>query len=129
MPRDWRMTKHGPFAKSEVAGVGSYVLRGQKVVYESRVCPVRYTPTPQQVASARKAYRQWFHALLFLAVDLRRLNILARISITQALPPRTPWQRKGLTQSQPVDILPLTRGATGSQSLLPPDTPEHRSAT
>jgi len=130
VPRDWRMTKHGPFAKSEVAGVGSYLLRGQKVVYESRICPVRYTPTPQQVASARKAYRQWFHALLFLAVDLRRLNILARIRITQALPPRNPWLRGGLTAEM----------STARQKTVPQERPEgkpcrasafpeHRSAT
>ncbi len=129
VPRDWRMTKHGPFAKTEVTGVGSYTFRGRKVIYEAVACPVRYTPTPQQVASARRAYREWFCALLFLAVDLRRLNILAQVQITQALPPRTPWRREGLTQPQHVDRLPLTRGATEGIHPVPADTPEHRGAS
>lgn len=129
VPRDWRMTKHGPFAKRELVGAEQVIIRGRKVMYEIHCCPVRYTPTPQQIASARKAYAEWYRALLFLAVDLRRLNILSRVAVTTALPPRRPWLLRALTESQRIDRLPLTRGATEDQILPAADTPEHRSAT
>lgn len=99
VPRDWRMTKNGPFAKRELVGAEQIIVRGRKVMHDVYWCPVRYTPTPQQVASARKAYAEWYRALLFLAVQLRRLGILSRIAITQTLPPRRPWLARALTES------------------------------
>ncbi len=104
VPREWKMTKHGPFAKTELVDAVATTFRGRVIMRDVYACPVRYSPTAQQVASARASYRQWFKALLFLAVDLRRLNILSRVRITQALPPRRPWQRKGLTEGQGIDI-------------------------
>lgn len=103
VPRDWRMTKHGPFAKTELVGAEITVYRGRKTIHDIYACPVRFTPTAQQVASARRAYRDWYLALLALAVQLRGLGILSQVRITQDLPPRTPWLRKGLTESQSLD--------------------------
>ena len=103
--------------------------RGRKVMHDVYWCPVRYTPTQQQVDSARRAYREWYRALLFLAVQLRRLGILSRIEITQTLPPRRPWALRLLTESQRIDRLPLARGATRGIDLSAADTPDHRGAT
>ncbi len=103
VPRDWRMTKHGPFAKTELVGAEITTYRGRKTIHDIYACPVRFTPTAQQIASARRAYREWFRALLVLAVQLRSLGILSRVRITQELPPRTPWLRKGLTEGQHLD--------------------------
>lgn len=129
VPRDWRMTKNGPFARRELVGAEQIIVRGRKVMHDVYACPVRYTPTPQQVASARKAYSDWYRALLFLAVDLRRLNILSSVTVTQALPPRRPWSLRLLTESQRIDRLPLTRGATEGNHPVAQSHPEHRGAT
>ena len=93
VPRDWRMTKHGPFAKTELVGAFQTTFRGRKVMHDIYACPVRYTPTPQQVSSARRAYLEWWRALAYLAVDMRRLNILSRIRVTDVMPPQRPWVR------------------------------------
>jgi hypothetical protein len=103
VPRDWRMTKHGPFAKTEVLRSESAIYRGRKTMYDVLVCPVRYTPTSQQIASARRAYLDWYGALLWLGAELRGLNILSRIRITQDMPPMTPWRNEGLTEGQHLD--------------------------
>jgi hypothetical protein len=103
VPRDWRMTKHGPFAKTELVGAFQTTFRGRKVMHDIYACPVRYTPTPQQVSSARRAYFEWWRALLHIQGNLRRMNILARIRITTDLPPLEPWNRKGLTECHRID--------------------------
>lgn len=94
VPVEWRMTKHGPFAKTEVVGTVVHTHRGRKTSRQIVACPVRFTPTAQQVSSARRNYLEWYGALLWLSAELRGLGILGSIRITQDLPPLSPWRKE-----------------------------------
>ena len=95
VPVGWRTTKHGHFAQTEVVGEVVTVHRGRKIRREIVACPVRYTPTAQQIASARRHYLDWWGALLWIGAELRTLHILDQIEITQDMPPMTPWIARG----------------------------------
>lgn len=94
LPRDWRMTKYGPFARTEVVGENIHTYRGRKVITPIVVCPIRFTPTAQQISSARRNYLAWYGALLWLGAELRGLGILASIRVTQDMPPLSPWNTR-----------------------------------
>lgn len=94
LPRDWRMTKHGAFARTEVVGEVLYTHRGRKMRRHIVACPVRFTPTAQQVGAARRNYLEWYGALLWTSDQLRSLGILSRVRITQDMPPLTPWNAR-----------------------------------
>ena len=91
VPVEWRRSKHGMFAQTKV--VGHVQVRGRKgalVQREMRCCPVRYEPTAQQIAAARRFYLDWVGALMHLRHQLR-LAGLTRWDVTDDLPPMTPW--------------------------------------
>lgn len=67
--------------------------------YESRVCPVTIHPTPQQIASARKDYRDWWVALDMVRKHLQATDMLRTVRITDAMPPKEPWRRE-ITRSK-----------------------------
>ena len=92
VPVDWRLNQYGAYARTEVIGEVVTVHRGRKIKRQILVCPVRYTPTSQQIAAARRNYLDWWGALLWLGAELRTLHILDRITITQDMPPMTPWR-------------------------------------
>lgn len=94
VPLDWRMTKHGQFARTEVVAEVVTVHRGRKVKRQITACPVRFVPTAQQVASARRNYLDWIGALIWLHAELRSLQILSRVVLTDEFPPMTPWRAK-----------------------------------
>lgn len=91
VPRGWRNTKHGYFADTEVVEKIELLQRGRMVKLDVVWCPVTYTPTAQQIGSARRAYLDWWGALLALGADLRGCTMLGEVEITNAMPPMTPW--------------------------------------
>lgn len=101
LPMDVRTNRHGTFAATEDArhlgpeGWPAQERKGRKGrVVKSPVlyCPVYIAPTARQIASARRRYLDWWGALLWLGAELRGLDILTGIEITQAMPPMTPWR-------------------------------------
>lgn len=90
VPRDTRLTKHGLFARTEVAGQVVSTHRGRKVVRDVLCCPVTFHPSGARITSARKAYGSWWLALQTLQGPLRRAG-LRTVEITQDLPHRAPW--------------------------------------
>ena len=90
VPCEWRNTKHGLFARAEVVRVETTLYRGRKVEHDVLACPVTFVPTSQQIAAARRRYLDWYGALLHLRADLG--HALARIRLTDAMPPLTPWR-------------------------------------
>lgn len=92
VPRDgWRLTKHGEFARTEVVGQVETVYRGRKAMHDLVACPVSYTPSSAQIASARRGYLDWWGALLHLRHELATCG-LATLDVTQDMPPLTPWR-------------------------------------
>jgi len=92
VPAQWRQHKHGAYAQTELIEVIAYKHRGRKVRREVRCCPVIYTPTPSQIAAARRFYLTWWGALLDLAAALRAYGGLVAYDVSAAMPPLTPWR-------------------------------------
>lgn len=91
VPRGWRATKHGDYAKTELVGTEITTYRGRKIEHAVLACPVTYVPTSAQIGAARRHYLDWYGALLHLRSDL--VGRLDRITLTHAMPPLTPWRR------------------------------------
>lgn len=89
---DWRRTKHGTFAKTEVVGKGVVAHRGRAVRYDVICCPVDFLPTAQQVAVSHRRYLDWYGCLMHLRAELRSQCLLTTILLTDAMPPMKPWQ-------------------------------------
>jgi hypothetical protein len=92
VPREWRLTKHGDFARTEVVGKGEIEFRGRKVKYDLMACPVTYSPSAAQIAAARRDYLLWWGALLDLRHELHHFGGLTSIALTQDMPPLSPWR-------------------------------------
>jgi len=92
VPVDWRETKHGRFARTEVVERISYRHRGRLLSRDVLCCPVRIVPTASQIAAARRNYLNWCGAILHLQWWLS--GALDGIDLTGDLPALTPW-RKG----------------------------------
>lgn len=90
--------QHGPRAKAEEVpkdepGRWSRLV-GPGRPAGSQWCRVTYTPTAQQVGSARRGWLSWWGALLYLAQDLRTCGRLEHVVITQDMPPVAPWEQR-----------------------------------
>lgn len=95
VPSAWRNTKHGVFAATETCGQVEVIHRGRRVVHPLIMCPVTYTPTSQQIASARRDWLAWWGALLHIGYELRCYARLSTVEVTQDMPPMTPWITRG----------------------------------
>lgn len=91
VPVDRHKNNHGWHAKSEPCGSVKVISRGKLREVELRWCPVTFTPTAQQIASARRAYLDWWGALHDLRHSFRAYGGLTAWRVTEEMPPRTPW--------------------------------------
>jgi hypothetical protein len=91
VPVDTHINRHGVRAKSEPCGAIEVISRGRKVQVELRWCPITFTPTAQQIASARRAYLKWWDALHELRFQFQCYGGLTAWRVTDTMPPRTPW--------------------------------------
>lgn len=81
---------HGTFSRTVVVGQAEVQRRGRKRKVDVLACPVHFQPTAAKIASVRRAYTEWWCALLELRVGLAHAG-LRTLSITQQMPPRAPW--------------------------------------
>jgi hypothetical protein len=94
MPREWgRANRYGTRAKTAVCGTVETIKRGRTVRTEIRYCPVTITPTPAQIASARRAYLYWWGALFDLSLMFQVPDTLTSHQVTNIMPPRSPWKK------------------------------------
>lgn len=91
VPVDLSREKPGRPPKSEVCGTVDVISRGRKRTVELRWCPVMYTPTAHQIASARRAYLMWWDALHDLRFQFQKYGGLSAWRVTDDMPPRKPW--------------------------------------
>lgn len=90
---EWRVTKHGRFAKTRRIGVHRYESRGRAREVEIRVCPVVYMHTAPEIARARRTYLQWWQALNEIRQNLVIYDNLTAWDVTQEMPAMRPWQK------------------------------------
>ena len=101
VPAQWKDSRYGRFARTEIVPPATpcrwrsigYGKNGRKVRREPTWCPVTYTPTAQQIGRARRAYLDWWGALLHIGTELRSCDMLGRIEVTSAMPRMTPWRQ------------------------------------
>jgi hypothetical protein len=91
LPVEKHKNNYGWHAKSEPCGSLEVQSRGRNRVVELRWCPVTFSPTASQIASARRAYLNWWDALHDLRFTFQSYGGLTAWRVTDHMPPRKPW--------------------------------------
>ena len=92
VPVDVKRNRHGDRAVSVVVGTERVLLRGKWRTLEVRACPVTFSPHPQQIEAARRAYDDWWQALGWVQEGLSTGRMLREIDLTGMLPRERPWE-------------------------------------
>jgi len=94
VPVDIKRNRHGDRAVSVVVGTARALISGKRRVVEVRACPVTFTPTPQQIESARQAYDDWWLAMDWVRDLLIAGGMLREVEVTAAMPKVRPWEQR-----------------------------------
>ncbi len=93
VPVDVKRNRHGDHAVSIVVGTARVLIRGKWRSVEIRACPVTWRPHPEQIASARQGYEDWWRALDWVRDALQVGGMLRDMEVTAAMPKVRPWAR------------------------------------
>ncbi|WP_210880227.1 hypothetical protein [Roseovarius autotrophicus] len=91
VPGGTRENQHGVRAVTEVVGTECVLSRGRWRSVEVLACPVIWRPHPEQIASARRGYEDWWRALDWLRDGLMAGGMLREVEVTAAMPKVRPW--------------------------------------
>ncbi|SNS30279.1 hypothetical protein [Antarctobacter heliothermus] len=94
VPADIKRNRHGDRAVSVVVGTARAQIKGKWRIVEVRACPVTFTPTSQQIESARQAYDDWWAALDWVRDGLIAGGMLREVEVTAAIPKVRPWEQR-----------------------------------
>jgi hypothetical protein len=93
VPVDIKRNRHGDRAVSVAVGTERVLVSGKWRTIEVRACPVTWRPHPEQIASARRGYEDWWQALDWVRDGLAAGGILREVEVTAAMPTVRPWRR------------------------------------
>lgn len=109
-PREWMTNRYGTRGKSEIIGHHTEIVeqvnprkptkriqRSRR--HEIRWTPIRWTMTQDRIDAARKEYERWWLALDEIRQALQAGNMLFAHVVTDAMPPRAPWQPRHMLRS------------------------------
>ena len=74
-----------------VVGIERVLHRGRWCRVEMLACPVTWRPHPEQIASARCGYDDWWRALDRVRDGLVAGRMLREVEVTSAMPKVRPW--------------------------------------
>lgn len=94
VPVEMKRNRHGDHASTVVVGTERVLSRGKWRTVEVRACPVTFSPHPQQIEAARRAYDDWWRALVWVRDGLRTSSILRDFEILPAMPKVMPWKTR-----------------------------------
>lgn len=94
VPRETRENQHGVQAITEVIGTERVLFRGKWRTVEVLACPVTWRPHPEQIASARRGYDDWWTALYWVSDGLVAGGMLREVELTAVMPKVRPWRTK-----------------------------------
>lgn len=94
VPVEMKRNRHGDHASTVVVGTERVLSRGKWRTVEVRACPVTFSPHPQQIEAARRAYDDWWRALVWVRDGLRTSSILRDFEILPAMPKMMPWETR-----------------------------------
>jgi hypothetical protein len=92
VPMDMKRNRYGDHAVSIVVGTERVNVRGKWRTIDVRACPVTWRPHPEQIASARRGYEDWWRALDWVRDGLVTGGMLREVEVTEAMPKARPWR-------------------------------------
>jgi hypothetical protein len=92
VPVEMKRNQHGARATTIVVGTERILYRGKWRTVEILVCPVTWQPHPEQIASARRGYEDWWRALDWVRDGLIAGGMLREIDVTSSMPKIKPWE-------------------------------------
>jgi thiazole synthase ThiGH ThiG subunit len=93
VPVQTERKKHGKRSMSVEVGTERMLSRGKWRTVEVLACPVTRRPHPEQIASARRGYEEWWQALDWVRDGLVVGLMLREVEVTAAMPKVRPWGR------------------------------------
>jgi hypothetical protein len=93
VPVETKRNQHGERATTIVVGTERLLTRGKWRTVEVLACPVTWRPHPEQIASARRGYEDWWQALDWVRDGLVMGRMLREVEVTAAMPKGRPWER------------------------------------
>jgi hypothetical protein len=94
IPVEMKRNQHGARATTVVVGTERLLNRGKWRTVEVLACPVTYSPYPEQIEAARRAYGNWWQALGWVRDGLIAGGMLREVDVTSAMPKVRPWEPK-----------------------------------
>jgi len=91
LPVETKRNQHGEHATTIMVGTERVKTRGKWRTVELLACPVTWRPHPEQVASARRGYENWWLALDWLRDGLVAGGMLGEMVVTAVMPKVRPW--------------------------------------
>jgi len=91
VPMETKNNQHGERARTIVVRTERVKTRGKWRTVELLACPVTWRPHPEQIASARRGYEDWWLALEWVRDGLIAGGMLREVEITVAMPKLRPW--------------------------------------
>jgi len=91
VPKETKNNQHGERATTIVVGTERVRTRGKWRTVELLACPVIWRPHPEQIASARRGYEEWWHALEWARESLIDGGMLRDIEVSRVFPKEKPW--------------------------------------
>jgi len=98
VPLKTKQNQHGERANTIVVGIERVKTRGKWRTVEVLACPVTWRPHPEQIASARQGYEDWWQALDWVRDGLVAGGMLREMEVTAAMPKGKPWLQKKTEQ-------------------------------
>ena len=93
VPLETKNNQHGERAATIVVGTERVKTRGKWRTVDILACPVTWRPHPEQIASARRGYEDWWQALDWVRDGLIAVGMLREVEITCAMPKARPWRQ------------------------------------
>ena len=91
VPVETRGNQHGERASTIVVSTERVFSRGKWRSIEVLACPVTWRPHPEQIASARHGYEDWWQALKCVRDGLIAGGMLREVEVTAVMPKVRPW--------------------------------------
>jgi len=91
VPRETRENQHGVRSVTEVIGTERFLSRGKWRRVDVLHCPVIWLPHPEQIASARRGYNNWWATLEWVRDGLVAGRMLREVEVTKVMPKARPW--------------------------------------
>lgn len=92
VPVDVKRNQHGQRASTIVMGTERVLTRGKWRTVEVLACCVTFSPHPDHIEAARRAYDDWWHALDWIRDGLTAGGMLREVDVTSAMPKAMPWE-------------------------------------